>query len=448
MALSFTLSLVSFGLAAQSLAAPQAEPNAQRGREALFGQSFSNSTVPRAGYDTLWKQWGLAEKPADFDRAVMERYGLHPAPYPNGGLPMGLRSVNAKPDAGIGYDCMLCHAGSVFGKALIGAPNTSLDLAALFEDFAAAIGLPYRLPFHISNVRGTTEATASAAFLIAFRDTELNLRIPTDLGAIADQQCEDPPALWLLKKKRTMYHNGQVDARAVRPLMSFMMSGLSSAAHFKELESTFADIHAYLLTLEPPKYPFPINATLASRGQDIFDDKCSRCHGTNGPDAEYANKIVKLDVIDTDPTLVQSLTAKAESQYRQSWFARETGPDGQPYPVRYNGGYQAPPLDGTWATAPYFHNGSVPTLAGVLDSKTRPHIFTRTFRTEVEDYDPVRAGWKVEELKAPADPSLPAAERRRIYDTTQPGRGNGGHRFGDRFTDDERMAVVEYLKTL
>ena len=35
-----------------------------------------------------------------------------------------------------------------------------------------------------------------------------------------------------------------------------------------------------------------------------------------------------------------------------------------------------------------------------------------------------------------------------MYDTTQPGRGNGGHTYGDELTDDERTAVIEYLKTL
>ena len=43
---------------------------------------------------------------------------------------------------------------------------------------------------------------------------------------------------------------------------------------------------------------------------------------------------------------------------------------------------------------------------------------------------------------------MPAGQRRRIYDTTQPGRGNGGHTFGDRLSGDERRAVIEYLKTL
>lgn len=439
LALSALLALVIPSLSA---------PDAQRGRDALFSQCFSQATVTKEGYDTVWKQWGIAQKPADFERAVMERYGLHAAPYPNRGLPMGLRFTSAKPDAGIGYDCMLCHAGSIFGKSVVGAPNASLDLAGLFEDFAAAKGMRYALPFRISNVRGTTEATASAVFLISFRDADFNLRFPADLGGIPDQMCEDTPALWLLKKKRTMYHNGQLDARSVRPLMSFMMSPLTNAAQFRKLEPTFADIRAYFLTLEAPKYPFPIDAALAQRGQAIFEDKCSKCHGTYGANPEYPNKIVKLDVIGTDPMIVQSLTKKMESHFRDSWLGREPGPDGKPYPIRYNDGYQAPPLDGVWATAPYFHNGSVPTLAHVLNSKSRPKIFTRSYRTEIDDFDQTRVGWKIEEPNAPAAPNLPAAQRRRIYDTAQPGRGNGGHTFGDKFTEEERGAVVEYLKTL
>ena len=61
--------------------------------------------------------------------------------------------------------------------------------------------------------------------------------------------------------------------------------------------------------------------------------------------------------------------------------------------------------------------------------------------------DPVRLRWRYCE-GGPADAALPARERRKVDDTTQPGRGDGGHTFGDDLTDAERMAVIEYLKTL
>ena len=73
---------------------------------------------------------------------------------------------------------------------------------------------------------------------------------------------------------------------------------------------------------------------------------------------------------------------------------------------------------------------------------------TRSFRSEKEDYDTSRLGPKITVLDGGPDPDLPAIERRKVYDTTRPSQGNGGHRFGDKLTQDERMAVIEYLKTL
>ena len=58
----------------------------------MLTKSFNPPTMAAANRDNAWKNWGLTEKPADFDRLFRERYGLHPAPYPNGGLPMGLRT--------------------------------------------------------------------------------------------------------------------------------------------------------------------------------------------------------------------------------------------------------------------------------------------------------------------------------------------------------------------
>jgi len=83
----------------------------------------------------------------------------------------------------------------------------------------------------------------------------------------------------------------------------------------------------------------------------------------------------------------------------------------------------------------------------VLDSKTRPAVFTRSFRTAEEDYDKEKVGWKVAEVPPP-DAKLPGIERRKVYDTSKPGRSNAGHTYGDVLSDEERAAVIEYLKGL
>jgi hypothetical protein len=421
---------------------------ALRGRKALLGKAYIPATTTIQAYDNAWKEWGLKEKPpaADYDRLFRERYGLHAAPYPNGRYPMGLRE-EALPFSlgaakGLTQDCLVCHAGSIAGRSYVGLGNASLDYQALYEEMAAAEGRPRKPPLRFSNVRGTTEAGAFAVFLLGLREPDLSLRAPRLDLDLHDDLCEDPPAWWLLKKKKTMYQTGGGDTRSVRSLMQFMLTPINLPSAFEQAETDFADIREYLLSLEPPKYPLPIDRKLAGQGEQLFRANCSRCHGTYGEKWTYPNRIVPLDEIGTDRHRYDGITKKFGDYYNESWFAKD-------YKALESDGYQAPPLDGIWATAPYFHNGSAPTVYHVLKSKARPKLFTRSFRTDLDAYDAKKLGWKVTELEELPDRSrMSPIEFRKIYDTTQPGRGNGGHTFGDRLSEDERMAVIEYLKTL
>jgi hypothetical protein len=112
------------------------------------------------------------------------------------------------------------------------------------------------------------------------------------------------------------------------------------------------------------------------------------------------------------------------------------------------GGYVPPILTGVWSTAPYLHNGSVPTLWHMMHPAERPARF------EVGghrlDFD--RMGIAL----APDSGGVwryPAAYRARsisvIYDTSLPGRSNRGHEFPfSSMSEDEKRAVLEYLKRL
>jgi mono/diheme cytochrome c family protein len=427
------------------------EPAAvERGRKALLEHSYNPTIWSARAYGEAWRQWPERpkEKPLDYDRAFAQHYGLHPAPFANP-YPMGLRATRGLFGPGLSTDCLLCHGGSIAGKSYLGLGNASLDMQALYEDLAAADGRPPQTPFRFSNVRGTSEAGAMAVYLLGWREPDLRLHAPpVDLG-LRDDLCEDVPAWWLLKKKKSMYYTGSNDARSVRSLMQFMMSPFNTASTIKNAEAAFADIQQFILSLEPPRYPFAIDQAQAGHGKGLFHQHCSRCHGTYGKDWTYPNKIVPLDVIGTDSTRFEGLSRESGRHFNRTWFAHErSGWLTDDFPAMETAGYQAPPLDGVWATAPYFHNGSVPTVYHVLNSRLRPRFFTRSFRTEAAEYDPIRLGWRVEILDHGADPGLPAIERRKVYDSTLPGRGNGGHPFGDDLTEDERMAVIEYLKTL
>lgn len=97
--------------------------------------------------------------------------------------------------------------------------------------------------------------------------------------------------------------------------------------------------------------------------------------------------------------------------------------------------YEARPLNGIWATAPYLHNGSVPTLDALFrNAADRP----KAFSVGVRNFDTTKVGL----AEAPSSSSLPK------LDTSVPGNSNAGHEFGAVLSDDERMWLIEYLKTL
>ncbi len=150
-------------------------------------------------------------------------------------------------------------------------------------------------------------------------------------------------------------------------------------------------------------------------------------------------------MIGTDPARARGLSDRLVAHFNKTWLGAE-------YPVKTERvGYQAPPLDGIWATAPYLHNGTVPTLHALLDSSSRPARFTRPASTDFSHYDNEHVGWKFTEVSAQ---DLASTARRSAFeakfnvDTSRFGMSNGGHSFGDGLSEDERMDLIEYLKSL
>ena len=422
--------------------------DAERGRDALLSRSHLRPEWGTSTYRDVARYWDTEapdpdREPDAFADAFRNRYGLHPAPYANDGLPMGLRRATdpASGRDGIQVDCLICHGGSIGGTSYVGLGNSQLDLIGLYRDLFAADGRPiFFTGFTVNTARGTVNAGQMAVILLSLRNPDLSRRIfPKPLGSQFPET--DVPAWWTLKRKRSMYADGRTDARSVRSIMQFLL-GEKSLEEFETLEPTFDDIRAYLDTIEAPAYPFPIDHDLADAGRDVFNETCARCHGTYGESPSYPNRIVPLDVIGTDPTRAEAGSEPLIAHYNSTWF-------GERYPVVEDLiGYQAPPLDGVWATAPYLHNGSVPTLRHLLDSPTRPKRFRRPPSTDFDHYDADAVGWKAEVLD-PVPPESAERDRdRTIFDAGRRGLDNAGHTFGDGLSDGERRAVIEYLKTL
>ena len=357
-------------------------------------------------------------------------------------------------------NCLTCHAEMLHGQLVVGLGNNSADHTRYddgnFKLTALAIKLKYGKkspewggfapidraqqavgPYIVTQVRGLNPADKIFASLAAHRRTddlswldEAQFKVPTEVVPT------DVPAWWLMKKKNALYYNGLGRGDFARLSAASGMLTMRDSTEARRIDERFPDVMAWIRTLEPPKYPHPIDMVQVAEGQKIFEKNCSRCHGTYGDSVSYPNLLVALDKIGTDPLLSTTYQKFPEyhTWYNQSWYGQ--GPHRgilQP-----NDGYVAPPLDGIWATAPYLHNGSVPTLEDLLNSPQRPKYWVRKFNNA--DYDTQKGGWRYTTETTKKD--------HETYDTTLPGYGNGGHRFGDKLSPAERRAVVEYLKTL
>ena len=373
------------------------------------------------------------------------RFGLHPAPFPNNDLPMGLRPAWTRDGRmkGLQIDCLLCHGGSIGGKSYVGLGNTTLDMVSFLNAMTRAEGraLPI-LTFNLNSTRGTVNAGQLAIVLFGLRNPDLTFRtIPINLGANLPEQ--DVPAWWNLSRKSTIYLDGRTPGESSRSIMQFYLPELTED-QFSAYEPAFKDLLAYLTSIKPPKYPFAIDSAKATKGKSIFEKTCSKCHGTYGENSSYPDQVVDLAMIGTDPARAKGLSDKSIDYYNSTWFGQVHKVD-KSVPI----GYQAPPLDGVWATAPYLHNGSVPTLYDLLKSDQRPARFIRHTTTDFENYDQQKVGWKVKRLTPSDQPKYQDSfQTRSVYDSSRFGLGNQGHTFGDKLTDDQRDNIVEYLKSL
>jgi hypothetical protein len=242
--------------------------------------------------------------------------------------------------------------------------------------------------------------------------------------------------------------------------------------------------------LESPLWPEdvlpPIDRALAERGEALYRANCSSCHALLdrddptrkvvamitdveivGTDANAANVVARArvpsgilegaissegekygadmtalgmlvdlvgDALKAKPAAVVAALALAklhrmEESPKQGQHRQPTEAD----PAADLLAYKARPLNGIWAAAPYLHNGSVPSLyALLLPPAERP----LRFAVGRWEYDPKHVGYV-------SDGQVPF-----VLDTSLPGNGNGGHEYGTKLADEDRWALVEYLKTL
>ena len=432
-------------------ASPQRPGDPAEGYRILVNEGYVSCGIPLEAFREI-------QGDADAGHRLPGREGL------NAELPYAFNSTVT--DDGVTLvtaNCLGCHAAEFNGELVMGLGDETGDytrdpvaaaeaVGAYIDDEAAAAHwrrwadrISAIAPYMTTDTVGVNPADSLTLALIAHRDPETLAWSPEPLLALPPETPApvSVPPWWRMQKKHAMFYSAMGRGDHARLMMTIATFCTDTVEEARELDRFGPHLRAYIASLEPPEYPWQVDRALAGQGQQVFEQTCSMCHGTYGEDWSYPNRVVGLDEIGTDPLLARHAAQESDDYirwYNQSFF----GELAEATPAL---GYIAPPLDGVWATAPYLHNGSVPSIKALLDSATRPTYWKRR-NWDSTDYDPETLGWPVEVLEGGKDAQRDAELRKLVYDTTLPGYGNQGHTFGDHLSDQDRRAVLEYLKTL
>jgi hypothetical protein len=246
--------------------------------------------------------------------------------------------------------------------------------------------------------------------------------------------------------------------------------------------------------LQSPRWPSefpPIDEGKRARGEELFARYCARCHhpiDRADPCREVRAVRTPLAVVGTDPKMATNFatrrtkTGRLEGRLDLFMTGSRFGPVAtgdellahvvvgailnapvreytkiELSQLRHRTGdaptdaanllvYKSRPLNGVWATAPFLHNGSVPSLFQLLLPADRR---VTEFHLGRREFDPVNVGFRID--------AFPGGFR---YLTTLPGNSNAGHEYGagkpraaggddlPALTDAQRWELVEYLKSL
>jgi len=204
----------------------------------------------------------------------------------------------------------------------------------------------------------------------------------------------------------------------------------------------------WLSGFRTPPFPGRVDSALAAEGAKLFTRDCAVCHGTYAdtgafprPALTYPNRLVPLHRIGTDSMRAVLVDDATRVAFERTPFARFID-------AERTDGYVAPMLSGIWATAPYLHNGSVPTVWDLLTPDARPDRFM--LGGHALDYEKLGVALVRSDDGLWRYPSGYAAwSRMAVYDTRAPAHDNSGHRYpATGLTTEEKRRIIEYLKSL
>lgn len=375
-------------------------------------------------------------------------------------------------------------------KALAKEGNTTQTRAKLRAEFKRYAAQMVKEHYSDAAVHPWGPGRIDAFGVIFNRISVLSLGVPEN-RMVTDAPVSIP-FLWNLHRlSHTQWHGETVNTRAADHLGRNAGEVLGSYGSLtvdpgKPVYSTSVDspnlvmMEKWVGELTAPKWPEAILGEIeraaAARGQTLYQKNCVSCHTILSGDKNEIAKITPIPLLEvgTDPTMTVNFHtrmvqtgvlqgqplgkrdgpkfgARARMMDVMNYLATrwdvnaKAGVTIDPYtplpqdlPAYRDNinhwGYEAKPLHGIWATAPFLHNGSVPSLYQLLLPARQRR---KTFNVGTFSFDPVNVGYRTE-----------ARFGGTLLDTSLPGNRNSGHEYGTSLTDVERKDLIEYIKTL
>jgi hypothetical protein len=252
------------------------------------------------------------------------------------------------------------------------------------------------------------------------------------------------------------------------------LRGYLSSVKVEELGKIEKTLNALWSPLWPTEYLPPIDHAKAANGQTIYLQQCAGCHAVlkNRTDPRRRLNVVMTPVakLGTDPIMANNALRTAKTGRLKgelnilAGLGKKFGDDaigpqilahvviatilGQKsasakaaidefihvkMAAKFDPlSYKARSLNGIWATAPYLHNGSVPNLWELLKP---PAKRVQQFHVGSRQFDPVNVGFDT-------------GSGEFVFDTKLPANSNAGHTWGTDLTDEQKWALIEYMKSL
>lgn len=456
-------------------------------------------------FDQVMANLGLHPYPAISDK------GVYQVPYPRGLRPehrMGFGIIERNGAQGFTFSCAACHSSNLFGKTVLGMTNrfpTANDFFVKAKKLAPAVDL-----WLFKTTSGANDAEVQLMKELKTNIQRVGTKQPVQLGLDtslaqvslslnhrnkdayatpsewyeffprADEILDNNPAdskpmvWWNVKYKNRWLSDGSMISG--NPIFTnIIWNEIGRGVDLKVLEKwlkenqkVIDELTTAVFSSEAPRFTdfYPaelIDIDTAKQGEKIFNQTCSKCHGTyekawNLPHADQLTHSEKLAT-----TLVMSKTKTpvvdvgTDPYRRQGMKSLEKLNDlsiskTNKIVIKEQKGYVPPPLVGIWARWPYFHNNSVPSLCAVLTpAAQRPKAYyAGDALNTATDFDPDCNGY-------PADEHTPQAWKQAqfYFDTTRKGMSNSGHDMDifikngqEILTAADKKALIKFLQTL